>query len=145
MTPSTPPCSYMTKVFAGSGDFPMLFSFSLCFSCLIALITGGSQCPTQFIRTLHHPRKVIRSPTPDLACFLDRDRRRLLSGLGIQREYPLSSHLVTEGEAAGNISKCKLTFNYTKISFRHHFSCQADFDLLKHFPFYVDSSYFPQF
>lgn len=60
------------------------------------------------------------------------------------REYPFSSRLVIEWEAAGNISKCKLTFNYTKISFRDHFSFQADSDLLKHFPFYVDSS-FPKF
>lgn len=38
--------------------------------------------------------------------------------LGLHREYPRSSHLMIEWEAAGNISKCKLTFNYTKISFR---------------------------
>lgn len=61
------------------------------------------------------------------------------------RHCPLSSCLVTEWEAAGNISKCTLTFNYTKISFRDHFPCQPVSDLLKHFPFYVDSFYFPQF
>lgn len=79
----------------------------------------------------------------DLSCNLDRDRRRLLSGLGILRKYPLSSHLVIEWEAAGNISKCKLTFNYTKISFRDHFSCQADSHLLKHFPFMSTPLIFP--
>lgn len=70
--------------------------------------------------------------------------RRVYCQLLVCREYPFSSRLVIEWEAAGNISKCKLTFNYTKISFRDHFSFQADSDLLKHFPFYVDSS-FPKF
>lgn len=64
-----------------------------------------------------------------------------LSVLGLHREYSLSFHLVIEWEAAGNISKCKLTFNYTKISFRDHFSCQADSDLLECFPFFVGSQF----
>lgn len=64
-----------------------------------------------------------------------------LSVLGLHREYSFSSHLVIEWEAAGNISKCKLTFNYTEISFRDLFSCQADSDLLVCFSFLLTPSF----
>lgn len=50
-----------------------------------------------------------------------------------------SSHLMIEWDAAGNISKCKLTFNYTEISFHDHFSCQANSDRLEQFSIFVDS------
>lgn len=83
----------------------------------------GNNLPWSFSSTAHPWRRI----------------QALLSVLGLQREYSLSSHLVIEWEAAGNISKCKLTFNYTKISFRDHFSCQADSDPLEYVFLFVDS------
>ena len=56
-----------------------------------------------------------------------------------QRDYSLSSHLVLEWEAAGSISKCKMTFNYTKIPFHNPLFCQANSDIFERFSFFVDS------
>lgn len=56
-----------------------------------------------------------------------------------QRDYSCSSHLVIECEAAGNISKCKLTFNYTKIPFHNPLFGQANSDIFERFSFFVES------
>lgn len=64
------------------------------------------------------------------------------SVLGFTERLSRSSHLVIECEAAGNISKCKLTVNYTKIPFHNPLFGQAKFDIFERFsPFLLNPSF----
>lgn len=144
MTPDAPPWSYMTKVYTGFGLFPpaVFLVFFFFFSIICFDYRENSHKVYQQHCTSLGEGCALLQLISDATLTEIRWVRWICCRFLVCRHCPLSSHSVTEWEAAGNISKCKPTFNYTKISFRDHFSWQPDSDILKHFPFYVDSFYF---
>ena len=102
MTSKIPLCSKIPKVYHAT-------SLS---SCLFAFLIGENR--NDCLQAIFYCLGTLICSDPSNLQLALRGKPKGSCRLWACREYSLASHLVTEWEAAGSISKCKLAFHYTK-------------------------------